>query len=61
LSQALSFQGLGFAGFVDDERIGAAHLDTDAAGTEHELDYCGILALRYETFLRVGFQYVACR
>ncbi len=34
----LSVQGVGFAGFVDDERVGAAHLDTDAAGTEHELD-----------------------
>src|ERR1700722_6547858 len=34
----LSFQGVGFAGFVDDERVGTAHLDTDAAGTEHKLD-----------------------
>lgn len=34
----LSVQGVGFAGFVYDERVGAAHLDTDAAGTEHEFD-----------------------
>jgi hypothetical protein len=34
----LSVQGVGFAGFIDHKGVGAAHLDTDAAGAEHELD-----------------------